>query len=73
MARVRLHRLRRILTWLLSFAALVVILAVLRGAGVPLSLPGVLLVVAALVVARLVIGRARRRRRDRAVTPSRSR
>ncbi|MCM3501491.1 Flp pilus assembly protein TadB [Microbacterium testaceum] len=70
---MRLHRLRRVLTWLLSFAALLVILAVLRGAGVPLSLPGVLIVIAALVLARVVIGRARRRRRDRAITPRRSR
>ncbi|OZD31270.1 hypothetical protein CH252_40075 [Rhodococcus sp. 06-1477-1B] len=64
----------RILAWLAPVAAFVVILAVLRGAGVPLSLPGILVVFVLLGVARLMIGRSRRRRRDRSLTrPGRSR
>ncbi|MDZ5145816.1 hypothetical protein [Microbacterium testaceum] len=67
-------RLLRILGWLAPVAALAVILAVLRGAGVPLTLPGVVIVVVLLGVARLMIGRSRRRRRDRSITrPGRSR
>ncbi|WP_116238662.1 hypothetical protein [Microbacterium sp. AG157] len=67
-------RLLRILGWLAPVAALAVILAVLRGGGVPLTLPGVLIVVVLLGVARLMIGRSRRRRRDRSITrPGRSR
>lgn len=47
---------------LAPLAALIVVVAVLRGAGVPLSVPGVIVVVVLLVVARVVVGRLRRRR-----------
>jgi len=71
---VTLRRLLRVLAWLAPVAAFVVILAVLRGAGVPLSVPGILVVVVLLAAARLMMGRSRRRRRDRTVTrPGRSR
>ena len=69
-----LRRLRPLLSWLVSLASLVVILAVLRGAGVPLSLPGVVVVLVLLLASRAMVGRARRRRRRRDVTsPNRSR
>ena len=45
-----------------GLAALIVVVAVLRGAGVPLSVPGVIVVLVLLVVARVVVGRLRRRR-----------
>lgn len=47
---------------LAPLAALIVVVAVLRGAGVPLSVPGVIVVLVLLVVARIVVGRLRRRR-----------
>ncbi|WP_279367782.1 hypothetical protein [Microbacterium testaceum] len=62
------RRLRRIAGWLAPLAAFAVILAVVRSAGVPLTLPGILLVIILLGAARLMIGRARRHRRDRSVT-----
>ncbi|MDR6690170.1 O-antigen ligase [Microbacterium sp. 1154] len=68
------RRLLRILGWLAPVVALAIIIAVLRGAGVPLTLPGILVVVGLLGVARLMIGRSRRRQRNRSVTrPGRSR
>lgn len=67
-----LRRLRPLLSWLISLVSLLVILAVLRGAGVPLSFPGVLVVMLFLFTARAVIG-WRRRRRRRLRSPSRSR
>lgn len=74
-ARMTVRRVLRILVWLAPVAAFVVILAVLKGAGVPLSVPGVVVVVLLLGISRLMIGRSRRRRRrDRPVTrPDRSR
>ena len=69
-----LRLVRQVASWVVPVAAFVVILTVLRGAGVPLSVPGVVVVLILLGVARVVIGRARRRRRARAVTaPTRSR
>ncbi|MDQ1082997.1 MULTISPECIES: hypothetical protein [Microbacterium] len=69
-----LRRVRRIAVWLLPLAALVVILLVLRGAGVPLSAPGVIVVMVILALARVVVGSARRRRRARSLRdPSRPR
>ncbi|WP_295789791.1 hypothetical protein [uncultured Microbacterium sp.] len=69
-----LRRLRPFLSWLVSLVSLVVILAVLRAAGVPLSLPGVVIVLGLLLASRAMIGRSRRRRRRRDVTsPNRSR
>ncbi len=59
------RRLRRSLGLLAPLLGVVVVLVVLHGAGVPLSVPGVLGVVLLLVVARLVIGLARGRRTDR--------
>jgi len=51
----------RILVWAAPVAALLVVLAVLRGAGVPLTFPGVVLTLVLLVVTRFVVVRARRR------------
>jgi Flp pilus assembly protein TadB len=68
------RRIRRVASWVIPFAAFVVILLVLRGAGVPLSVPGVVVVLLLLGVVRVTLGRARRRRRARAVTaPNRTR
>ncbi len=68
------RRVRRVASWVIPVAAFVVILLVLRGAGVPLSVPGVIVVLVLLGIARLMIGRARRRRRARPITaPSRYR
>ncbi|WP_150952990.1 hypothetical protein [Microbacterium testaceum] len=63
------RRLLRILSWVAPVAAFVVILAVLKGAGVPLSVPGIVVVIVLLGVSRLMIGRSRRRRRTRPITP----
>jgi hypothetical protein len=69
-APVRLRRLRQVLSWILPLASFVVILLVLRGAGIPLSVPGVVVVLIVLAIARAVGARSwRRRRRDRALTP----
>ncbi len=69
-AGVGLRRLRRVLSWVLPLASLVVILLVLRGAGVPLTVPGVVVVLVVLAVARVIGVRSRRRRRRaRALTP----
>jgi len=62
---VNRRRLRRSLGLLAPLLGVVVVLVVLHGAGVPLTVPGVLGVVLLLVVARLVIGLARGRRTDR--------
>ena len=59
------RRLRRVIGVLGPIAAVVIVLFVLHGAGVPLSVPGVILVFLLLVVGRLVVGLARRRRVDR--------
>ncbi|RWR16047.1 hypothetical protein D8Y23_14520 [Microbacterium enclense] len=59
------RRLRRSLGLLAPLLGVVVVLVVLHGAGVSLTVPGVLGVVLLLVVARLVIGLARGRRTDR--------
>lgn len=56
------RRVWQIVMLLAPLAALIVVVAVLRGAGVPLSVPGVIVVVVLLVVARVVVGRLRRRR-----------
>lgn len=56
------RRVRPLVSWFASLAALIVILAVLRGAGVPLSLPGIAIVLLLLFVGRGVIGWRRRRR-----------
>lgn len=67
------RRVRQVASWVLPIAAFVVILLVLRGAGVPLSIPGVVVVLVFLGMARVMIGRARRRRRARRLTaPTRS-
>ncbi|MCJ1706408.1 hypothetical protein [Microbacterium sp. VKM Ac-2923] len=69
-APARLGRLRRVAGWVIPLASFVVILFVLRGAGVPLSVPGVIVVVVLLAVARMIVGRSRRGRRDRpTITP----
>lgn len=64
----RFRRIRQVASWVIPLAAFVVILSVLRGAGVPLSVPGVIVVLILLGVARGLIGRARRRRRARPIT-----
>jgi len=51
----------RIAGWVAPIVALVVVLTVLRGAGVPLTVPGVVIVLVLLVVMRLLFGRGRRR------------
>ncbi|MBD8206303.1 MULTISPECIES: hypothetical protein [unclassified Microbacterium] len=56
------RRVWQIVMLLAPLAALIVVVAVLRGAGVPLSVPGVIVVLVLLVVARVVVGRLRRRR-----------
>lgn len=68
-APARLRRARQVLSWILPLASFVVILLVLRGAGVPLSVPGVVVVLIVLAVARVIAARSRRRRRDPALTP----
>ncbi|CAH0224699.1 MULTISPECIES: hypothetical protein [unclassified Microbacterium] len=59
------RRLRQLLGVLAPVAGLVVILVVLHGAGIPLTIPGVIVVLVLLVVGRLVFAFARRRRPDR--------
>lgn len=59
------RNLLRILGVAAPVAAFVAILVVLHGAGIPLSVPGVLVVFVLLVVARLVVRVGRRRRTDR--------
>ncbi|MCC4248538.1 MULTISPECIES: hypothetical protein [Microbacterium] len=59
------RRLRRILGVVAPVAALVVVLVVLHGAGVPLTVPGVVVVLAVLLAGRLVVGLSRRRREPR--------
>ncbi len=49
----------------MPIASVVVVLTVLHGAGLPLTLPGVLVFVVLLIVARLILGFVRRRRADR--------
>jgi len=55
-------RLRRILVLLAPVAAVVVLLVVIHGAGIPLTVPGVIVVVLLLVVGRLVFALTRKRR-----------
>lgn len=50
---------RLILTWLAPVAAVVVVFSVLKGAGVPLSVPGVVIVLILLFVVRVFVGRLR--------------
>jgi len=50
----------RILGWVAPLLALLVVLSVLRGAGVPLTVPGVLITLVLLLVVRFVVVRARR-------------
>ncbi|MDQ1123251.1 hypothetical protein [Microbacterium trichothecenolyticum] len=57
------RRIRQIATWVAPLLAVVIVLSVLKGAGVPLSVPGVVLVFVVLFVARVLIGRGRRRKR----------
>lgn len=57
--------LRRLIGVIAPIASVVVVLVVLHGAGVALSLPGVLAVLALLLAVRLVLGLVRRRRADR--------
>ena len=59
------RRLRRVIGLVVPIASVVVVLTVLHGAGLPLTFPGVLVIVVLLIVARLVFGFARRRRADR--------
>lgn len=59
MGSVTPRRLWQIAVWV---APVVVLVAVLRGAGVPVTLPVVAVVIAVLVVVRLVVGRRRRLR-----------
>ncbi len=70
-ASVVLGWIRRLSGVLLPVAALLVVVTVLRGAGVPLTLPGVLIAIALLFVVRLVMGWSRRGRRDHPVRPRR--
>ena len=65
------RRTRRVIDLLLPVAAFFVVIAVLRGAGVPLSVPGIVIVLALLFAARLAMGWSRRRRRDHPVRPLR--
>jgi predicted RND superfamily exporter protein len=58
-------RLRRILVLLAPVAAVVVLLVVIHGAGIPLTVPGVIVVVVLLVVGRLVFAVTRKRRAGR--------
>lgn len=58
------RRLRRLLGTLAPVAGFVVILTVLHGAGVPLTIPGVIVVILLIVAARVVFGFTRRRRSD---------
>lgn len=56
------RRLWRILGAIAPLVGFVVILTVLHGAGVPLTLPGVIVVLLLIVAARVVFGFTRRRR-----------
>jgi predicted RND superfamily exporter protein len=58
-------RLRRILVLLAPVAAVVVLLVVIHGAGIPLTVPGVIVVVLLLVVGRLVFAVTGKRRAGR--------
>ncbi|WZH37471.1 MAG: hypothetical protein PIR02_02135 [Microbacterium enclense] len=60
------RQLWRIVVWIAPILAVVVVLAVLRGAGVPFTIPGVIVVLVLLLVARIVVGRGRRRAARRA-------
>ncbi|WP_298871234.1 hypothetical protein [uncultured Microbacterium sp.] len=66
-----LRQLKRAAALLLPVAALIVVLAVVRGAGIPLTVPGVVIVFVLLFVVRAVVGWSRRRRRDHPLTPPR--
>ena len=55
----------RILGVAAPVVALVVVLVIVHGAGIPLSLPGVIVVFVLLVIARMVVRLGRRRRTDR--------
>ncbi len=55
-----LRWIRRLSGILLPVVALIVVVTVLHGAGVPLTLPGVLITIALLFVIRWVMGRSRR-------------
>ena len=59
------RRLRRVIGVIVPIASIVVVLVVLHGAGVPLTLPGVLVFIVLLIVGRVVFGFARRRSADR--------
>ena len=54
------------MVWIAPIAAVVVVLAVLRGAGIPFTIPGVIVVLVLLLVARILVGRGRRRAARRA-------
>jgi len=71
LAGVNLRRLWQIVRGVLPVVAFGVILAVLHQAGVPLSVPGVLCVLVALVVVRLIVASRVRRRRHRAAAAER--
>ncbi|WP_136585906.1 hypothetical protein [Microbacterium hydrothermale] len=70
-ASVALRWIRRLSGILLPVAALLVVVTVLKGAGVPLTVPGVLIAIGLLFVVRLAMGWSRRGRRDHPVTPRR--
>ena len=59
------RRLARILGVVAPLAAIVVVLVVLHGAGVPLTLPGIIVAVLVLIVGRVIGVYARRRRPER--------
>ncbi|MFN3948348.1 hypothetical protein [Microbacterium sp.] len=63
------RRVRRAAGWLLPVTAVVVVIVVLRSAGVPVTVPGVVVTVVVLFLVRVVIGWSRRGRRDRPITP----
>lgn len=64
-------RARRIISGLLPVVAVAVILAVLRGAGVPLTVPGVITIVVVIAIARVAGSVFARRRRARVLTSPR--
>lgn len=65
------RQLKRAAGVLLPVTALVVVLMVVRGAGIPLTVPGVVFVFVLLFVGRAVVGWSRRRRRDHPINPRR--
>lgn len=67
-SRPTVRRLLRAAGWLLPLGAMVVVVVVLRSAGIPVTVPGILVALVVLFVARAGIGWSRRRRRDHPIS-----